>query len=89
MGVDTAFVEGAEIVVKKHLDVHDINQLNNNGFFVKDEMFFSYSRFLMERFISATLLLKKSDREASEILTTLKSFNNEFDGELKNDLKLD
>lgn len=61
-GCDTAWMEGAEITLEKHLTAEEINHINNNGYIVKDKNLFAFGTFLIEHFIKAAVLLKGADK---------------------------
>ncbi len=77
-GADTAFGDGAEIVLNKHLTEIEIEKLSNSGYLIKGECIFAFSRFLLENFIKASLLLnfsensrKKTEYYLNELVTEI------------------
>jgi hypothetical protein len=79
VGVDTAISEGMEIVAKQHLNDEEINTLCNKGYIVKDGNVFAFSRFLMEHFIKASLLLKVSESRRVMAETVIHDINQQLD----------
>lgn len=79
-GADTAsFGWGAEAVLEKHLSVEDIEHMNQNGYIVKDKKIFAYSRFLIEHFIKAAVLLKGADARQEETMRLIRSIGDGYD----------
>ncbi len=62
-GMDTAWMDGADYHLNKHLTEEEIQTLNKEGYIVKDKMIFAFSRFLLEKFITASLTVEFQSKE--------------------------
>jgi len=91
-GVDTAsFGDGADFITNKYLTEDEINILSNQGYFVKGEYIFAFSRFLLEQFVKATLLLQIAEDAQNRTEGMLRGLINTImstDGEVIKDQKL-
>ncbi len=77
IGVDTASPgRGSEAVLDMHLTESEIIRLNTNGYLIKGENIFAFSRYLMESFIKATLLLQIADESHNRIKGAVESLVN-------------
>jgi len=79
-GCDTAsFGWGAEYLLNEHLTKEEIVHMSEVGFIAKDKKIFAFSRFLMEEFIKATVLLKGADVKIATVTNNLKILTDGLD----------
>lgn len=93
-GLDTAsFGWGAEGVLERFLEPNEIEVMQSEGFYIKDDMIFAFSRFLLVKFIEQSFnveILKARAESSSENFKHLYHtvMDLQGDGEEEPDLEL-
>ncbi len=77
-GCDTAYDHGADIVLKENLSKAEIKKMEQEGYIIKGDKVFAFSRFLMEKFITASLVIKAAEIKHDEVYGYLRGLMDEI-----------
>lgn len=84
-GADAAYSEGAEIVAKSLLSPESLDALLKNGFAVEGVNICAFGRYLMLKFIEASVLIEAADRKEQHILCALRQMTNQRGSVVENE----